>query len=123
VDNLFSKAVFERISAADTNRVSVLTDTNNISYVAMRLLHIPISGSLNVHIINESGMERTDFVSTSARVKNIILYELHGFDISKTSFSFQYFQDTRETNLIKEASIQGKFLRIDDKLIPITLQP
>jgi hypothetical protein len=112
VDNLFSKVVVDRYSANDTNHL-VCRKMNDDTYAfAIKLSSVPIKGSIQVIIGVNNGTPQTFFYDTGI-YKNVIFYGLHKYDINNSSFTVQYVNNTRETNLVNDV----KFISDSDLLL------
>jgi len=104
VENLFSKMVEDRFSGTDTNHVIYAKVGNDTYDVAIKLQFAPIKGSIQVIIGPSGGIPQTGYYNTLV-YKNVIFYDLHGYDINGTSFSIHYVKDLRETNLVNNVKI------------------
>jgi len=115
VDNLYSKMVFEEVSASDTNRVTHLHLTNDIDEVVIKLQYTPIIQSIQAYINNG------DALGTSQRLKNpadiyhnLLMFGLWKYDLNKSSFSVQYVRDTRETNAFQKIELRENNIFVND---------
>jgi len=114
VDNLFSKTVVEDIPASDVSRVLRLYQSNDVCTVAIKLQFAPVHKSLQV-TINERLQQQVNGLTVP--YKNIVLLGLHRFNITNTSFSIKYVQDTRETNLVNSVECRDNNVFADGVLI------
>lgn len=118
VDNLFSKMVFEDISASDTNRFASIHQTNGTDVVFFLLKNAPIPGSFQGTIKGGGGLNIPQTMENPVQTtKNFLLWHLSGFDLKQTSFSFQYVKDTRETNLFQKLEVRDNIIFLDGKPI------
>jgi hypothetical protein len=118
VDNLYSKMVFENFSVSDTNHALSMHLTNDIYEVVVKLQNVPIPRSIQGTIIPGDGFNiPQSMVNPIESTKNLLFDQLHGYDLNKTSFSFQYVKDSRETNLIQNVEVRENQIFIDDKPI------
>jgi hypothetical protein len=117
VDNLFSKMVFENISASDTNQVAFINITNERDEAFIKLQYVPIEGSIQLFVSPGEGMNIPTRVPVAVGAyKNILLQGLVKFDKNKASFSILYVKDTREKNLYQKIEVRDDNCFIDNMI-------
>lgn len=125
VENLFAKMTSESLSGSDSNRVVVLNKTNNAVQLLVKLESVPIEGSLQLIVTTPSISGRGQQMLPLKRgitIKNVVMLKLLDFDLSTTSFGFQYAIDTRQTNLIhKVEAVEGDAI-FDGRRIHLNFQ-
>ena len=115
VTNLYSKLTYESMNVSDTNRVTSVRKKDGGILILAKLDHAAISGSIQATIRPGGGFDIP--VTATQKIesyKNICIWTLYNYNPDTTSLTFQYVEDSRETNLIRSVRIADSLCHFDD---------
>jgi hypothetical protein len=106
VHNIFDNVTNETFLLGDTNHVYIEPSTNTYKKSLIRLSRLPIAGSVEGYIKEQTGLEsRMTDLNFS---ENLVLHNFGGYDTNRTFLSFRYVIDVRGQNYYKTMPILGK---------------
>jgi hypothetical protein len=121
VKNLFENMVYESVSCSDTNKIAYLQKKDGHIQLWIKLQYAPIPQSIEMSVHTEGSLTpHSTMVGPFTTFKNVLPWNLYNYDMQKTSISFKYVKDVRETNLVKTVTIQDtNTFSIDGQRVPL----
>jgi hypothetical protein len=110
ISGLYSNMVFETFSGLDSNHVVKVSSEANKIRALIRLSYIPVAGSIQMTVKGGGGMlgqVPQNYPGPIPTLRNVILKNLFDYDLTTTSFSFQYVKGNRETNIVQNITVDG----------------
>jgi seryl-tRNA synthetase len=108
VSNIFSKTANETIHGEDTNRICILNNWGSIKRIAFLLEHAAVPNSISGILWSPGTLVQIPILPIRTSNHNLILSSFDNLDNLKgAEFHFQYVADTRDTNLIRNVSLEG----------------
>lgn len=118
--NLYSKTVFENISGADSNKVSVAKKGENVHLAFFRLDHVPVINSVQaIFCAKDAG--QSPLKPRIGQIDNVIFTNFKGGwkSWADGEFALTYVNDTRKTNTWKSVEVRGDRVFFDGQHIPV----